>query len=67
MDAILRCGHAVGSSLQIALLIAPVLVFTSYLFGAPLDWIFTPFEVAAITMSVLIVGFVAMGMENHIG
>ncbi len=56
---------AVGSSLQIALLVAPVLVFASYLFGSPLDLIFTPFEVAAVTISVLIVGFVAMDGESH--
>jgi Ca2+:H+ antiporter len=62
----LAYGIAVGSSLQIALLIAPLLVFASYLFGAPLDLIFTPFEVAAVTMSVLIVGFVRW-TENQIG
>jgi len=56
---------AVGSSLQIALLVAPLLVFASYLFGKPLDLIFTPFEVAAVTISVLIVGFVAMDGESH--
>jgi Ca2+:H+ antiporter len=56
---------AVGSSLQIALLVAPVLVFVGYLFGKPLDLIFTPFEVAAVAMSVLIVGFVAMDGESH--
>jgi Ca2+:H+ antiporter len=61
----LALGIAVGSSLQIALLVAPVLVFCSYLFGTPLDLIFTPFEVAAVTMSVLIVGFVAMDGESH--
>jgi Ca2+:H+ antiporter len=55
----------VGSSLQIALLVAPVLVFTSYLFGRPMDLIFTPFEVAAVTISVLVVGFVAMDGESH--
>ena len=56
---------AVGSSLQIAMFVAPVLVFVSYLFGAPLNLIFTPFEVAAVTLSVLIVGFVAMDGESH--
>jgi Ca2+:H+ antiporter len=61
----LALGIAVGSSTQIALLVAPVLVFASYLFGAPLDLIFTPFEVAAVTISVLIVGFVAMDGESH--
>ena len=45
----LALSIAVGSSIQIALLVAPILVFASYLFGAPLDLIFTPFEVAAVT------------------
>lgn len=61
----LALGIAVGSSLQIALLVAPVLVFASYLFGTPMDLIFTPFEVAAVTISVLIVGFVSMDGESH--
>lgn len=61
----LALGIAVGSSLQIALFVAPVLVFASYLFSQPLDMIFTPFEVAAVTMSVVILGFVAMDGESH--
>ncbi|MBH0183905.1 MAG: calcium/proton exchanger [Nitrospira sp.] len=61
----LALGIAVGSSMQIALLVAPLLVFASYLFGAPLDLIFTPFEVAAVTMSVLILGFVSMDGESN--
>lgn len=61
----LAFGIAVGSSLQIALLVAPVLVFASYAVGTPLDLIFTPFEVAAVAISVLIVGFVAMDGESH--
>jgi len=61
----LAYGIAVGSSLQIALFVAPLLVFASYLFGMPLDLIFTPFEVAAVTISVLSVGFVAMDGESN--
>jgi len=61
----LAYGIAVGSSLQIALLVAPVLVFSSYLFGTPLDLIFTPFEVAAVTISVFAVGFVAIDGESN--
>jgi Ca2+/H+ antiporter len=34
-------------------------------FGAPLDLVFTPFEVAAVTISVLIVGFVAIDGESN--
>lgn len=61
----LALGIAIGSSLQIALLVAPALVFSSYLLGDPLDLIFTPFEVAAVTISVLVVGFVSVDGESH--
>ena len=61
----LALSIAVGSSLHIALLVAPVLVFVSYVFGAPLDLVYSPFEVAAVAVSVLIVGFVAMDGESH--
>jgi len=36
----LALGIASGSSMQIALFVAPVLVFVSYLFGDPLDLMF---------------------------
>lgn len=45
---------AVGSSLQIALFVAPVLVFVSHLFGRPMDIVFTVIELAAIGVSVFI-------------
>lgn len=61
----LALGIAVGSSIQIALFVAPMLVFASYLFGKPLDLIFTPFEVAAVTISVFAVNFVAVDGESH--
>ena len=43
---------AVGSSLQIALFVAPVLVFSSYLFGQPMDLEFTLPEVVAVIVAV---------------
>jgi len=61
----LAYGIAVGSSLQIALFVAPVLVFASYLFGRPLDLIFTPFEVAAVTIAVLVVGYTSSDGESN--
>ncbi len=61
----LAYGIAVGSSLQIALFVAPVLVFASYLFGQPLDLIFTPFEVAAVTIAVLVVGYTSSDGESN--
>ncbi|WP_152392296.1 calcium/proton exchanger [Paenibacillus guangzhouensis] len=45
---------AVGSSLQIALFVAPVLVFVSFLFGNPMDFVFTTIELVAIGVSVII-------------
>ena len=61
----LALGVAVGSSVQIALFVAPMLVFASYLFGTPLDLIFTPFEVAAVTVAVLVVGFTSLDGESN--
>jgi len=50
----LSVGIAIGSSLQIALFVAPVLVFLSYLLGRPMDLEFTRPEVFAIVASVYI-------------
>jgi Ca2+:H+ antiporter len=50
----LSVGIAIGSSLQIALFVAPVLVFLSYLFGHPMDLEFSRPEVFAIVASVYI-------------
>jgi Ca2+:H+ antiporter len=46
---------AVGSSAQIALLVAPLLVFAGAAFGHHLHLVFTTFEVAAIGISVAVV------------
>jgi Ca2+:H+ antiporter len=57
---------AVGSSLQIALLIAPLLVFLSYAIGpAPIDLVFSPLEVVAVAVSVLVVGQIADDGQTH--
>ncbi|WP_410768154.1 calcium/proton exchanger [Fontibacillus sp. BL9] len=45
---------AVGSSLQIALFVAPVLIFVSHLLGNPMDIVFTVIELAAIGVAVFI-------------
>ena len=57
---------AVGSSIQVALFVAPVLVLLSYLIApAPMDLIFTPLEVLAVAVSVLIMAQVAGDGESH--
>jgi Ca2+:H+ antiporter len=45
---------AIGSSLQVALFVAPVLVFISYLVGKPMDLVFSGYELAAIAVSAFI-------------
>ncbi|GGE19509.1 calcium/proton exchanger [Marinithermofilum abyssi] len=45
---------AIGSSLQVALFVAPVLVFVSWLFGQPMDFVFTGYELAAIAVAAFI-------------
>jgi Ca2+:H+ antiporter len=57
---------AVGSSIQVALFVAPVLVLLSYaLAPRPMDLIFTRLEVMAIAVSVIIMGYVAADGESH--
>jgi Ca2+:H+ antiporter len=50
----LSVGIAMGSSLQIALFVAPVLVFVSYAFGRPMDLEFSLPEIVAVVVSVYI-------------
>src|SRR6185295_6822765 len=50
----LTVGIAIGSSLQIALFVAPVLIFMSYAFGRPMDLEFTMPEVVAVVVSVYV-------------
>lgn len=45
---------AIGSSLQIALFVAPTLVLISLFFGTPMDIVFTSYELAAIIAAVFI-------------
>ncbi|MFE1626825.1 calcium/proton exchanger [Brevibacillus reuszeri] len=45
---------AIGSSLQIALFVAPTLVLVSLLIGKPMDIVFSPFELAAIGVATFI-------------
>ena len=64
MDAAI--GIAVGSSTQIALFVAPVLVFLSYVIGpAPMDLLFSTFELVAIGVSVMAIAFIAHDGETH--
>jgi Ca2+:H+ antiporter len=46
---------AIGSSTQIALFVAPALVFISLFVGHPMDFVFSTFEVAAVALSTILV------------
>jgi Ca2+:H+ antiporter len=56
---------AVGSSMQIALFVAPVLVFLSFAIGKPMDLIFTTFEVITVGLAVAVVSLVAADGESN--
>lgn len=56
---------AVGSSTQIALFVAPLLVVLSPLLGAPMSLVFHPLEIAAVILSVGAVVVVAMDGETN--
>jgi Ca2+:H+ antiporter len=57
---------AIGSSIQIALFVAPLLVFVSYFMGrAPMDLRFTPFEVVSVAIAVAAVHLVAQDGESN--
>lgn len=48
----LSVSVAVGSSMQIALFVAPVLVIMGYIIGQPMDLNFNPFELVAVAVAV---------------
>jgi Ca2+:H+ antiporter len=59
-------GIAVGSSTQIALFVAPTLVFLSYVISpAPMDLLFTVFELVAVGIAVLTITLIAHDGETH--
>jgi len=57
---------AVGSSVQIALFVAPLLVLLSYVIAPePMDLVFTELEIVAVAISVLVVGQISDDGETH--
>ncbi|MEZ4415973.1 MAG: calcium/proton exchanger [Gemmatimonadota bacterium] len=62
----LAINIAVGSSIQVALFVAPLLVFLSYVIGPqPMDLLFTTFEVVAVAISVLVMAQISQDGESH--
>jgi Ca2+:H+ antiporter len=56
---------AIGSSVQVALFVAPVLVFVGWIFGHPLDLAFGTFEVASVTLAVWITSAIVVDAESN--
>jgi Ca2+:H+ antiporter len=56
---------ALGSSTQVALFVAPVLVGVGVLLGRPMNLVFTSFEVITLGLSSLIVTVIALDGESH--
>jgi Ca2+:H+ antiporter len=61
----LAVNIAIGSSIQVALFVAPVLVFASYALGKPMDLVFSTFEVLAVTIAAGVATLVAMDGESN--
>jgi Ca2+:H+ antiporter len=55
----LSLGIAIGSSLQIALFVTPVLLFASFLFDQPMDLEFSLPEIAAVALAIWIVAAIS--------
>ncbi|MFN2484112.1 MAG: calcium/proton exchanger [Candidatus Limnocylindria bacterium] len=56
---------SIGSSTQIALFAAPVLVFFSLLIGQPLTLVFTTLEVVAVAVGTFIAAYIAVDGESN--
>jgi Ca2+:H+ antiporter len=57
---------ALGSSTQVALLVAPILVAAGLLFGQDaMNLVFTPFEIAALGVSTVVIAIITLDGESH--
>jgi Ca2+:H+ antiporter len=61
----LAMSVAVGSSMQIALFVAPVLVIAGWATGQPMDLDFNPFELVAVAVSVLIANSISSDGKSN--
>jgi Ca2+:H+ antiporter len=61
----LSLGIAIGSTTQIALLIAPMLVLAGWAIGKPLTLSFDVFELVAVVMAVAVANFIVLDGESN--
>jgi Ca2+:H+ antiporter len=56
---------AIGSSSQVALFVAPAVVFISLVVGHPMDFVFTGFEIATVALATVIVTVLCMDGRSN--
>ena len=61
----LAVNIALGSTVQVALLVAPLLVFLGVIVGQPMDLAFTTFEVVAVTLAAWIASAIVLDGESN--
>jgi|tagenome__1003787_1003787.scaffolds.fasta_scaffold20614321_1 Ca2+:H+ antiporter len=61
----LSLGIAIGSGLQIALFVTPVLVLVGWAMNTPMTLVFNPYELTALIAAVLIAVLISVDGESH--
>lgn len=61
----LSVSVAMGSSLLVALLVAPILVLVGITIGQPMDLNFNPFEVVAVAIAVVVTNFISLDGRSN--
>lgn len=61
----LALNIALGSSTQVALLVAPLLVLAGVILGQDMNLVFQPFEIAAIAMATIVTAIITLDGESH--
>jgi Ca2+:H+ antiporter len=56
---------ALGSSTQVALLVAPLLVFVGVALGRDMNLVFTPFEVMTLSLATIVTAIITLDGESH--
>lgn len=56
---------AIGSSTQVALLVAPILVFAGLILAAPMNLVFPLFDVAALAVSTIVIAIITLDGETN--
>lgn len=56
---------AVGSSTQVAMFVAPLIVLVSLVAGHPMDFVFTAFEVGVVALATLIVAVISLDGRSN--